>query len=162
MPFGDASLVRLAAQSLGRVGSPARRAPDGGQPEPVRQFDVHPLRKSLEDIRAEAFADGSHPGNLTSSLTGLSSGELKAWMINNPPSQFSWLAFIKSLTPTTSWTSPEFFKHTSRTVPDVLRICPPNRSSRPMIASSIRKNRRRKKNSIEWPVLALSPSLPRR
>jgi hypothetical protein len=47
--------ARLAGQSTGRIEFTARVAPTGGRPEPVRQLTFYLLRKSLEDIRAEAL-----------------------------------------------------------------------------------------------------------
>src|SRR6476659_259325 len=42
------------AQSTGRIEFTARVAPSAGQAEPVRQLTFYLLRKSMEDIRAEA------------------------------------------------------------------------------------------------------------
>ena len=102
--------VRLAAQSLGRVEFSARVAPTGGQPEPVRQLTFYLLRKSLEDIRAEALQTAPIP-DLDKFIDGLGvSGELKAWMKKHRTVQLSGEAFIKSLTPDDIVDVPEFFK----------------------------------------------------
>src|SRR5258708_3816865 len=57
--FGAAMLlialpVRLPAQTTGSIEFSARVAPTGGRPEPVRQLTFYLLRKSLDDVRAEA------------------------------------------------------------------------------------------------------------
>jgi hypothetical protein len=102
--------ARLAAQSTGRVEFVALVAPTGGQPEPVRQLTFYLLRKSVEEIRAEA-------GRLTAGtdldhfIDGLSvSPELKAWMHSHHSVRLSGEDFTKSLTPEDIVEIPEYFK----------------------------------------------------
>ena len=100
----------LAAQSTGRIEFTARVAPTGGQPEPVRQLTFYLLRKSLEDIRAEALQTAPAP-DLDKFIDGLSvSPELKAWMTKHHSVRLSGEDFTKSLTPEDILEVPEYFK----------------------------------------------------
>jgi hypothetical protein len=102
--------AHLAAQSTGRVEFLARVAPTGGQPEPVRQLTFYLMRKSLEDIRAEALQSAPAP-DLDKFVDGLEgSPELKAWMKKHHSVQLSGEEFTKSLTPEDIVGIPEFFK----------------------------------------------------
>lgn len=101
---------QLAAQSAGRVEFVALISPTGGQAEPVRQLTFYLLRKSVEDIRAEAM-QMSPPPALDKFIDGLSfSPELKAWMNKNHTARLSGEDFVKSLTPGDIVDIPEFFK----------------------------------------------------
>ena len=102
--------AHLAAQSPGRIEFTARVAPTGGQPEPVRQLTFYLLRKSLEDIRAEALQTAPAP-DLDKFIDGLSvSPELKAWMTKHHSVRLSGEDFTKSLTPEDILEVPEYFK----------------------------------------------------
>lgn len=103
-------LANVAAQSLGRVEFTARVTPTGGQPEPVRQLTFYLLRKSVEDIRAEALQ--SAPAmQLEKFIGGLTvSPELKAWMNKHRSVRLSGEEFIKSLTSEDVVDVPEYFK----------------------------------------------------
>jgi len=103
------SAVYLAAQSTGRVEFTARVAPTGGRPEPVRQLTFCLLRKSLEDIRAEAL-QSAPPPDLEEFIDGLSvSPELKSWMKKHNSVDLAGGQFVKSLTPDEIVDVPEFF-----------------------------------------------------
>ncbi len=102
--------ARLAAQSTGRVEFTARVAPTGGRPEPVRQMTFYLLRKSLEDIRAEALQLAPAP-DLDKFIDALdASPELKAWMKKHHSVQLSGEDFTKNLTSEEIMDIPEFFK----------------------------------------------------
>jgi len=102
--------ARLAAQSAGRIEFTARVTPTGGQPEPVRQLTFYLLRKSLEDIRAEALQMGP-VSDLGKFIDGLGvSPDLKAWMNKNHSVRLSGDEFTKSLTPEDIVDVPEYFK----------------------------------------------------
>jgi len=102
--------AHLAAQSTGRIEFTARVTPTGGQPEPVRQLTFYLLRKSLEDIRAEALqtAPATELGKFIDGL-GVSP-ELKAWMKKHHSVRLSGEDFTKSLTPEDIVDIPEYFK----------------------------------------------------
>jgi hypothetical protein len=99
-----------AAQSAGRVDFLARIAPTGGQPEPVRQLTFYLLRKSIDDIRAEALhvAPGADLDKFVDDL-GVSP-ELKAWMKKHHSVRLTGDDFTKSLMPDEIVDTPEFFK----------------------------------------------------
>ena len=100
----------LAAQSTGRIEFTARVSPTGGRPEPVRQLTFYLLRKSLEDIRAEALQSAPAP-DLDNFIDALSvSPELKAWMKKHHSVQLSGGDFIKGLSPEDIMNIPEYFK----------------------------------------------------
>jgi hypothetical protein len=100
----------IAAQSAGRVEFAARVTPTGGRPEPVRQATFYLLRKSLEDVRAEAL-EFAPPPDLDKFVDGLStSPELKAWMKKHRSVRLSGVDFTQSLTPDEIVNVPEFFK----------------------------------------------------
>jgi len=102
--------AHLAAQSTGRVEFQARVTPSGGQPEPVRQLSFYLLRKSFEDIRAEALQSAPAP-DLNKFIDGLEfTPELKAWMKKHHTVQLSGEEFTKSLTSDDIVDTPEFFK----------------------------------------------------
>jgi hypothetical protein len=102
--------ARLAAQSTGRVEFQARVAPSGGQPEPVRQLSFYLLRKSFEDIRAEA-QQSAPASDLNKFIDGLEfTPELKAWMKKHHTAQLSGEEFTKSLTADDIVDTPELFK----------------------------------------------------
>lgn len=99
-----------AAQLTGRVEFTARVTPTGGRPEPVRQLTFYLLRKSLEDIRAEA-QESVPPPDLDKFVDSLNvSPELKTWMKKHRSAQLSGPDFTKSLTPDEIVSVPEFFK----------------------------------------------------
>lgn len=100
----------LAAQSTGNIEFTARVAPTGGRPEPVRQLTFYLLRKSLEDIRADAVRQ-SPPPDMDKFIDALDvSPELKAWMKKHHSVQLSGEDFVKSLTPDDILDVSEFFK----------------------------------------------------
>jgi hypothetical protein len=102
--------TRLASQSTGRIEFTARVAPTGGQPEPVRQLTFYLLRKSLEDVRAEALQVAPVP-DMDKFIDALSvSPELKAWMKKHHSVQLSGGDFSKSIAPREIIDIPEFFK----------------------------------------------------
>ncbi len=102
--------ARLPAQSTGRIEFSARVAPTGGRPEPVRQMTFYLLRKSLEDIRAEALQMAPAP-DMDKFIDALSvSPELKAWMKKHHSVQLYGGDFTKSLTPEDIVDIPEYFK----------------------------------------------------
>jgi hypothetical protein len=102
--------ARLAGQSTGRIEFTARVAPTGGRPEPVRQLTFYLLRKSLEDIRAEALQMAPAP-DMDKFIDALTvSPELKAWMKKHNSVQLSGEAFTKSIAPKDMVDVPEFFK----------------------------------------------------
>lgn len=104
------SPAHLAAQSTGRVEFQARVAPTGGQPEPVRQLTFCLMRKSLEEIRAEA-SQSAPPPDLDKFVDGQeATPELKTWMKKHRSVQLSGEEFTKSLTPEDIVGIPEFFK----------------------------------------------------
>lgn len=99
-----------AAQSAGRVEFAARVTATGGRPEPVRQLTFYLLRKSLEDIRAEAV-ESVPPPDLDKFVDGLNvSPELKTWMKKHRSVQLSGPDFTKGVTPDEVVSVPEFFK----------------------------------------------------
>jgi hypothetical protein len=102
--------AHLAAQSTGRIEFEARVAPTGGQPEPVRQLTFYLMRKSFEEIRAEALqsAPATDLDKFVDSLEV--SPELKAWMKKHHSVELSGEEFTKSLTPDDIVTTPEYFK----------------------------------------------------
>jgi hypothetical protein len=100
----------IAAQSAGRVEFTARVTATGGRPEPVRQATFYLLRKSLEDIRAEAL-ESAPPPDLDKFIDALNvSPELKAWMKKHHSVQLSGADFTQGLTPDEIVNIPEFFK----------------------------------------------------
>jgi len=102
--------AHLAAQATGRVEFEARVAPSGGQPEPVRQLPFYLLRKSLEDIHAEALQAAPAP-DVNKFIDGLElTPELKAWMKKHHTVQLSGEEFTKSLTADDIVDTPELFK----------------------------------------------------
>jgi hypothetical protein len=102
--------ARLGAQSSGRIEFTALVAPTGGRPEPVRQLTFYLLRKSLEDIRAEALQSAPAP-DLEKFIDALSvSPELKAWMKKHHSIRLSGGDFTKSLSPEDIVNIPEYFK----------------------------------------------------
>jgi hypothetical protein len=102
--------TRLGAQSTGSVEFQARVTPSGGQPEPVRQLSFYLLRKSFEDIRAEALQSAPGP-DLDKFIDGLEfTPELKAWMKKHHTAQLSGEGFIKTVTADDIVDTPEFFK----------------------------------------------------
>jgi hypothetical protein len=102
--------AHLAAQSTGRVEFQARVTPSGGQPEPVRQLSFYLLRKSFEEIRAEAQQSAPAP-DLDKFIDGLEfTPELKAWMKKHHTAQLSGEEFTKSLTADDIFDTPELFK----------------------------------------------------
>jgi hypothetical protein len=104
-----APTTKLAAQATGRVEFTARVAPTDGRPEPVRQLTFSLLRKSFEDIRAEALQSVPAP-DLGKFIDGLSvSPELKAWMKKHNTVQLAGNDFTKSLSPEDIVNVPEFF-----------------------------------------------------
>ena len=101
--------ARLVAQSTGRIEFTARVAPVGGQPEPIRQLTFYLLRKSMEDIRAEAL-QSTPATDLDKFVDGLGvSPELKTWMKKNHSVRLSGGDFTKSLTPEDIVDIPEYF-----------------------------------------------------
>ena len=102
--------AHLAAQSTGRIEFTASVAPTGGRPEPVRQLTFYLLRKSLEDIRAEALQTAPAP-DLDKFIEGLDvSPKLRAWMKKHHSVRLSGEDFTKSLTPEDIVDIPEYFK----------------------------------------------------
>jgi hypothetical protein len=102
--------AHLAAQSTAGIEFTALVAPTGGRPEPVRQLTFYLLRKSLEDIRAEALQTAPPP-DLDKFVEGLNvSPELKAWMTKHHSVRLSGEDFTKSLTPEDIVEVPEYFK----------------------------------------------------
>ena len=102
--------AHLAAQATGRVEFEARVAPSGGQPEPVRQLPFYLLRKSLQDIHAEALQAAPAP-DVNKFIDGLElTPELKAWMKKHHTVQLSGEEFTKSLTADDIVDTPELFK----------------------------------------------------
>jgi len=101
--------ARMLAQTSGSIEFSAHVAPTGGRPEPVRQLTFYLLRKSLDDIRAEAVQLEPAPdlGQFVDALTV--SPELKAWMKKHHSVQLSGGDFTKSLTPEEIMDVPEFF-----------------------------------------------------
>jgi hypothetical protein len=101
--------ARIVAQTAGSIEFSAHVAPTGGRPEPVRQLTFYLLRKSLDDIRAEAVQLEPAPdlGQFVDALTV--SPELKAWMKKHHSVQLSGGDFTKSLTPEEIMDVPEFF-----------------------------------------------------
>jgi hypothetical protein len=103
--------ARLASQSTGRVEFVALVAPTGGQPEPVRQLKFYLLRKSLEDIRAEAASQSAPAAELDKFIDGLDvTPELKTWMTKHRTVRLSGDDFTKGLTAQDIVEVPEFFK----------------------------------------------------
>lgn len=101
--------ARASAQSTGSIEFTARVTPSGGQPEPVRQLTFYLLRKSMEDIRAEALQSAPSP-DLDKFVDGLSvTPELKAWMKTHHSVRLTGDDFTKSLTPGDIVDIPEFF-----------------------------------------------------
>jgi len=102
--------ARLPAQATGSIEFSAHVAPTGGRPEPVRQLTFYLLRKSLEEVRAEAAQLEPAP-NIDQFVDGLTvSPELKAWMKKHHSVQLYGIDFTKSLTPEEILDVPEFFK----------------------------------------------------
>lgn len=106
------SVPRLAAQataSPSQIEFVALVTPSGGQPEPVRQLTFYLLRKSVEDIRAEA-SQSVPATDLEKFIDGLGvSPELKAWMHQHHSVRLNGEDFTKSLTPDDIVKVPEFF-----------------------------------------------------
>jgi len=106
------AVPRLAAQSApstSQIEFVAEVTPSGGQPEPVRQLTFYLLRKSVEDIRAEA-SQSAPATDLDQFIDGLGvSPELKAWMHKHHSARLNGEAFTKSLTPDDVVGVPEFF-----------------------------------------------------
>jgi hypothetical protein len=110
---GSAAMLlpaRLAAQSAGNIEFTARVAPTGGRPEPVRQLTFYLLRKSLEDIRAEALRQAPPPDMEKFIDTLGVSSDLKDWMKKHHSVQLSGEDFVKGLTPDDILNVSEFFK----------------------------------------------------
>jgi hypothetical protein len=108
--FLSAFPAHLAAQSAGQIEFVAVVTPSGGQPEPVRQLTFYLLRKSVEDIRAEA-AQAAPAGDLDKFIDGLGvSPELKAWMHKHHSVRLNGDEFTKSLTADDIVDTHEFFK----------------------------------------------------
>lgn len=112
-----ASLSALLAPPLGaqsaisasQIEFVALVTPNGGQPEPVRQLTFYLLRKSVEDIRAEA-SQSVPATDLEKFIDGLGvSPELKAWMHQHHSIRLNGEDFTKSLTPDDIVKVPEFF-----------------------------------------------------
>lgn len=102
--------AHLAAQSGGQIEFVAVVTPSGGQPEPVRQLTFYLLRKSVEDIRAEA-AQSAPAADLDKFIDGLGvSPELKAWMHKHHSARLNGDEFTKSLTADDIVDIHEFFK----------------------------------------------------
>jgi hypothetical protein len=102
--------AHLAAQSTGQIEFAAVVTPSGGQPEPVRQLTFYLLRKSIEDIRAEA-AQSAPAADLDKFIDGLGvSTELKAWMHKHRSVRLNGDEFTKSLTADDIVDIHEFFK----------------------------------------------------
>ena len=100
----------VGAQTAGSIEFSAHVAPTGGRPEPVRQLTFYLLRKSFDDIRAEAVQLEPTP-DLGHFVDGLAvSPELKAWMKKHHSVQLVGADFTKSLTPDDILDVPEFFK----------------------------------------------------
>jgi hypothetical protein len=77
----------------------------------VRQLRFYLLRKSLEDIRAEAASQSAPGADLDKFIDGLSvSTELKAWMTKHHTVRLSGEDFTKGLTPKDIVQVPEFFQ----------------------------------------------------
>ena len=86
-----------------------RWRPQEGGPEPVRQLTFYLLRKSLDDVCAEAAQLEPAP-DLDKFVDGLKgSPELKKWMKKNHTVQLVGADFTKSLTPEDIMDVPEFF-----------------------------------------------------
>ena len=102
--------ARLPAQATGSIEFSAHVAPTGGRPEPVRQLTFYLLRKSLDEVRAEAAQLEPDPdlGEFTDSLKV--SSELKAWMKKHHTVKLSGTDFTNSLTPDDILDVPEFLK----------------------------------------------------
>jgi hypothetical protein len=102
--------ARLAAQTTGSIEFSASVAATAGRPEPVRQLTFYLLRKSLDEIRAEAAQLEPDPdlGEFVDSLKV--SPELKAWMKKHHSVELSGTDFTKSLAPDEILDVPEFFK----------------------------------------------------
>jgi hypothetical protein len=99
-----------SAQSTGHVEFTALVAPTGGRPEPVRQLTFYLLRKSMENIRAEALQMAPAP-DLDKFIDRLDvSAELKAWMKKHHSVRLAGGDFTKGLTPEEILNVPEFFK----------------------------------------------------
>ena len=100
----------VTAQSTGSIEFTAQVTPTGGRPEPVRQLTFYLLRKSLEDIRAEAL-QLAPAADMDEFIDGLgTSPELKAWMKKHHSVQLSGEDFVKSLSAEDILDVPEFFK----------------------------------------------------
>ena len=98
------------AQSTGRIEFTARVAPSAGQAEPVRQLTFYLLRKSMEDIRAEAAQSANGP-DVNKFIDALDvSAELKAWMVKHHTVRLSGEEFTRSLSPDDIVDVPEYFK----------------------------------------------------
>jgi hypothetical protein len=99
-----------SAPSSGQIEFVAQVTPSGGQPEPVRQMTFYLLRKSVEDIRADA-AQSAPAADLDKFIDGLGvSPELKAWMHKHHSLRLNGEDFTKSLTPEDIVGVHEFFK----------------------------------------------------
>jgi hypothetical protein len=102
--------ARLSAQTSGSIEFSAHVAPTGGRPEPVRELTFYLLRKSLDEIRAEAEQLEPAP-DLGQFIDDLKvSPELKEWMKKHHSVQLYGSDFTKNLTPDSILDVPEFFK----------------------------------------------------
>ena len=109
LAFSVPPLAAQSAPSTAQIEFVAQVTPSGGQPEPVRQLTFYLLRKSVEDIRAEA-SQAAPAADLDKFIDGLGvSPELKAWMHKHHSARLNGEAFTKSLTPDDIVGVPEFF-----------------------------------------------------
>ena len=103
-------IAYVGAQSAGRIEFTAQVAPSAGQAEPVRQLTFYLLRKSMEDIRAEA-AQAANGADMNKFIDALDvSAELKAWMVKHHSVRLSGEDFTRSLSPDDIVDVPEYFK----------------------------------------------------
>ena len=98
----------LAMAQDGSIQFVANGTPSGGLQEPVRGFPFFLLRKSFEQIRADAAASDPKP-NMDAFIAKLDvSSELKAWMKKNKCLSLAGEDFLHKLTPADVLGVPEF------------------------------------------------------
>jgi len=106
-------LLAVAPVTLGQsswVEFSARLTPTSGLEEPVRGFPFYLLRKSFEDIRAEAEAAEPKP-DLDAFVDHLDlSPQLKAWMKKRRTVSLAGDDFVRSLTADEIMNVPEFYQ----------------------------------------------------
>jgi len=104
------AVAPVALGQSGWVAFSARLTPTSGLEEPVRGFPFYLLRKSFEDVRAEAEASDPKP-ELDAFVDHLDlSPQLKAWMKKHGTVSLAGDDFVRGLTASDIMNVPEFYQ----------------------------------------------------